>query len=110
MTDTTQLDETPHLAQAVISLTEQVGNPGGFTIGLSLASFSDGENNRIPVVDIVALAVMTILRELPADFKAALDKINTGVAELTEQLSSGADADEAIAKFQTLTGVAGFAR
>lgn len=102
------VNETPVLAQAIITLTEQEGNPGGFTIGLKLASHDDtGENEtfRIPVVDIVTLAVVGLLQEVPPEFKARIDQVNSAVGKLGEDLAAGVEGSEAINAFNTVVGV-----
>lgn len=109
-TDTIQLDEKPTVVQSVLALTENPGVPGGFNIGMTLASFSDGENLRIPPVDIVMLAVVNILKNLPPEFRAELDRINTGVSVLSEKLNAGEDAVAALTEFEATTGVQGFVR
>ncbi|AFU86593.1 hypothetical protein D869_gp321 [Caulobacter phage CcrRogue] len=99
-------------AQSVLALTESPTNPGGFTIGLSLASFNeaDGETIRIPVVDIVILALVNILKDTPDVFKAEVDKINTAVSDLSAQIASGQDVDAALDKFRSIVGVQGVVR
>lgn len=97
-------------AQSVIALTEAAGAVGGFTIGMSLASFADGDNLRIPPVDIVALAIVNTLKNLPAEFRAELDRINTGVGVLSDKLNAGEDAVAALEEFEATTGVQGFVR
>ncbi|AFU87281.1 hypothetical protein CcrMagneto_gp111 [Caulobacter virus Magneto] len=111
-TEDIQVQEERSLAQAVLALTETPDNPSGFTIGLSLASFNeaDGETIRIPVVDIVTLALVNILKETPDYFKAELDRVNTAVADLSAKIAAGHDVDQALAEFQAVVGVAGVVR
>lgn len=107
------LDFEPELARAIVTLTEQEGNAGGFTIGLLLASQQNKETDdifRIPVVDIVALAVINTLKKIPAEFKAELDRVNSAVAKLGEDLASEIAADDAIAAFNAQVGVAAYVR
>ncbi|UTC29901.1 hypothetical protein BAJUN_02950 [Bajunvirus bajun] len=104
--------DTPALANSILSLTEQEGNAGGFTIGLSLASFSSSGDGgmRLPVTDVVILALVNILREMPDFFKEELDKVNAAISDLSTALAEGEAVDEALAKFQAVTGVAGLVR
>lgn len=103
-------------AKSILTLTESLDNPGGFTIGLLLASHGQddtGEVFRIPVVDIVLLAVVNMLKTVPDAFKAEIDKVNTAIVKLGEELTVAADdeaAKAAIATFNSSVGMAAYVR
>lgn len=111
--DTPVVEIETVLPRAIVTLTEQEGNAGGFTIGLLLASQQNTEDDpvfRIPVIDIVALAVVNTLKKIPAEFKAELDRVNSAVAKLSEDLASDIEAEAAIAAFNAEVGVAAYVR
>ena len=111
--EVTQVQEAPVLAQALLTLTEIPDTIGGFTIGLALASHANPEGEevfRIPVVDIILLAVVNTLKNLPKEFQAEIDAVNTAISDLGTALASGEDAEAAIANFNTKVGVPAYVR
>ena len=106
----TSLSEPREPAVSILTLTEDPATPGGFTIGMKLASADQPEGQesyRIPVTDIVLLALINTLKKLPTEFKAELDAVNTAIQELTVSLTDGDDAEAALANFQTVVGLDG---
>lgn len=108
----TPVEEQIVLLKSTLQLTEAPDAVNGFTIGLGLASFStqDDGGMRLPITDVVILALVNILRETPPILVEEMDKINTAISELSEALEKGEGVDEALAKFQAQTGVAGLVR
>lgn len=110
MTSPSDLPPAPEAAVSVLTLTEDAANPGAFTIGMKLASSDQPagqESYRIPVVDIVLLAVINTLKNLPQEFKAELDRVNSAIQDLSAKLNAGEDAEDALATFQATVGVDG---
>lgn len=95
-------EEQVILPQASVTLEQHPENPGGFTIGYTLASHTqqqdDASEFRIPVVDIVALAVVNVLKTVPDDLKREIDRVNSAIADLGAALGQpGLTEEQAIA-------------
>jgi hypothetical protein len=105
-------DEEVVLRRSILALTESPDAASGFTIGMSLASFATNDDGgmSVPITDVVILALINILRETPDVFKQEMDKINTAISELSAAMAIGEGVEEALAKFQVQTGVAGLVR
>lgn len=87
--------------KAIITLTEVPGTNAGFTIGLGLhgarmEELHPGEQHPVSIVDVIALALTTIIRTQPQDFKDALDQVNNTLLGVQSALEGGADLREAM--------------
>lgn len=94
--------------KAIITLTEIPGT-GGFQIGLGLhgarmEEIDPGGSHPVSIVDVIALAVTSIIRQQPKDFQDAVNLVNSTLRGVQEQIEGGADVSEAMAGADELLG------
>lgn len=85
-------------AKSVITLTEVPGTPGGFTIGLGLHGARMEElfpntTHPLSVVDVLAMAVATVIRKQPKDFQDIVALVSQTLRDANEQIAAGGDVD-----------------
>lgn len=88
-------------AKSVITLTEVPGT-GGFTIGLGLhgarmEELFPGVQQPVSLVDVLALAITTVVRQQPQDFQDAVALVDKTLREVNAKIAEGVDPIEAMA-------------
>lgn len=86
-------------AKSIITLTEVPGT-GGFTIGLGLhgarmEELFPGVAQPVSVVDVMALALTSMIRKKSTDLEAEVNLTNTMLRNVTERLAAG-EGEEAV--------------
>ena len=83
----------------IIALTQSEEIEGGFTTQANLICQRENYQNDsvgMPVTDVVALALIDIIKKTPADFIKSLEGVQTHLAAAAKAMEEGADPEEAV--------------
>jgi hypothetical protein len=97
--------------KSIITLTESAN--GGFTIGLGLhgarmEELYPGKAHPLSVVDVIAIAVATVIRQQPQEFQDTVSLVNNTLRDINNDITGGKSIEEALAAADpSVTGAMG---
>lgn len=88
--------------KAIITITEIPGTGGGFTLGLGLhgarmEEIDPGKQHPVSIVDIIALAAVTTIRQQPKDFQDCVSLVNSTLQNVKSRIEDGESPEVAVA-------------
>jgi hypothetical protein len=104
VTNPPQIEEPPF---ALIGLSAQPDVQGGYHIHMRLSTFDDEDpNTRVSVVDVLAIALVRLLKNPPDILNQEVDRVNSLITKFQEALyAEGADQSALIEEFNRELGV-----